>query len=174
MQVREQTWQGVVMPVTELDTTSWTTFESTLALRLGELSEQEFVSVAEGSFVPEPRARRGLFGRMFGSDHAADSGAFVQAQRTGPLVYVECVGSLSFGGRHAWTPEQEAALERVGWVHRAELIGDKVYVMGAGADPHLNGHVPVGDARAVAALMVATMHDVVGAADPASLDVTLG
>ena len=162
------------MPATELDTTSWTSFESTLALRLGELGEQEFVSVAEGLRVPEPQARRGLFDRMFGSDHAVDSGAFVQAQRTGQLVYVECVGSLSFGGRHAWSPEQEAALERVGWVHRPELVGDKVYVMGAGADPDLNGHVPVGDARGVAALMVVTMRDVVGAADPASLDVTLG
>ena len=62
----------------------------------------------------------------------------------------------------------------MGWVHRPELVGDKVYVMGAGADPDLNGHVPVGDARGVAALMVVTMRDVVGAADPASLDVTLG
>ncbi|MEO6999069.1 MAG: hypothetical protein ABI112_13385 [Terracoccus sp.] len=162
------------MPVTELDTTSWTSFESTLALRLGQLGDHEFVSIAEGSFVPEPHQKRGRFGRMFGGEEPVDAGAFVQAQRTEQLVYVECVGSRSFGGRHAWTPQQEAELERVGWVHRPELIGDKVYVMGAGADPDMNGHVPVGDARAVAALMVVTMHDVVGIVGPASLDVTLG
>lgn len=162
------------MPVTELDTTSWTTFESTLALRLEQLGDQEFVSIAVGSFVPEPPPKRGLFGRVFGGHEPVDAGAFVQAQRTEQLVYVECVGSRSFGGRHAWTPQQEAELVRVGWVHRPELVGDKVYVMGAGADPTLNGHVPVGAVRAVAALMVATMRDVAGAADPSSLDVTLG
>ncbi|MEP6561088.1 MAG: hypothetical protein ABJD68_08430 [Nakamurella sp.] len=162
------------MPVTEVDTTSWATFESTLALRLGQLGDQEFVTVAEGSFVRKPAPKRGLFGRVFRSNDPVDAGAFVQALRSGQLIYVECVGSRSFGGRHAWTPQQEGELERIGWVHRPELIGEKVYVMGAGADPDLNGHVPVGDARAVAVLTVATMRDVVGIVDPGLLDVKVG
>lgn len=169
-----QTWQGVDMPATELDTASWTSFESTLALRLRQLDDQEFISIAEASFVPEAPPKRGLFGRVFGSDEPVDGGAFVQAHRTEALLYAECVGSRSFGGRHAWTPEQEAALEWVGWVHRPALIGDEVYVIGVGADPNLNGHVPLGDAPAVAALMVAAMRDVVGTEYPATLDITLG
>lgn len=162
------------MPVTELDTTSWTTFESTLTRRIGQLGDGEFVCIAEGSFGTEPPPKRGLFSRVFGNKDPVDAGAFVQAQRSEKLVYLECVGSRSFGGRHAWTPEQEAELVRVGWVHRLQLIGEKVYVMGAGADPALNGHVPVGHAPAMAVLTVATMRDVVGTADPAALVVMFG
>lgn len=162
------------MPATELDTTSWTSFESTLALRLRQLDDPDFITIAEGSFVHEPPPKRGLFGRVFGRDEPLDAGAFVQAHRAEALLYAECVGSQSFGGRHAWTPDQEAALERVGWVHRPALIGEEVYVMGAGADPELNGHVPVGDAPLVAALMVAAMRDVVGAAHPDTLQIRFG
>lgn len=164
------------MDVSELDTTSWTTFGSALALRVGQLGDNEFVSVLEPSFVSEPAPKRGLFGRLFGgvfgNDDLFDGGAFVQTHRTEQLLYVECVGARSFGGRHAWTPAQEAMLERVGWVHRPESIGERVYVIGH--HPELNGYVPIGEARTVAGLMVATMRDVVGIADPASLDVRLG
>lgn len=166
------------MPATELDTTSWTSFESTLALRLRQLDDPDFITIAEGSFVHEPPAKRGLVGRVFGGvfggGEPLDAGAFVQAHRAGALLYAECVGSRSFGGRHAWTSDQEAALERVGWVHRPALIGEEVYVMGAGADPALNGHVPVGDAPAVAALMVAAMRDVVGTVHPDTLEIRFG
>lgn len=157
-----------------LDTTSWSAFESTLALRLGEVGDGEFVSIADGRIVPEPAPKRGLFGRVFGGDEPVDAGAFVQAQRTGDLLYVECVGSRSFGGRHAFSPQQETELDRLGWVHRPELAGDKVYLIGT-TDPDLVGHLPLGDTAAAASaalLMVATMHDVVGVEHPSELAVT--
>lgn len=160
------------MLTAELDTTSWSSFEPSLALRLRQLDDQEFVSIAEGSFVPEPPRKRGLFGRMCGSDEPVDGGTFVQAHRTQELLYAECVGSQSFGGRHAWAPEQEAALARIGGVHRRALIGEEVYVLGA--DPYLNGRVPVGDASALAAAMVAAMRDAVGSDCPDTLDIRFG
>lgn len=42
------------MDVAALDKGSWSAFESTLALRLGQVGDGEFVSVADDRFVPEP------------------------------------------------------------------------------------------------------------------------
>lgn len=159
------------MDAAALATSSWSAFETTLALRLGPVGDGEFVSIADGRFVPEPAPKRGLFGRVFGGDDPVDAGAFVQAQRTGDLLYVECVGSRSFGGRHAFTPQQETELAGLGWVHRPELAGDKVYVIDT-ADPELVGHVPVAEKAAAASVMVATMRDVVRVEYPGELDVT--
>lgn len=161
------------MPLSALDTPSWPAFEASLALGLAQLADGEFVSIADGRFVPEPAPERGLFRRVFGGKNLADGGAFVQARRTGHLLYVECVGSRSFGGRHAFSPQQESELAGLGWVRRPELAGEKVYVIDA-ADPDLIGHVPIGESTAAASAMVATMHEVVGVEHPRDLDLTRG
>lgn len=63
------------MPLSALDTPSWPAFEASLALGLAQLADGEFVSIADGRFVPEPAPERGLFRRVFGGKHLVDGGA---------------------------------------------------------------------------------------------------
>ena len=121
----------------------------------------EFVSIAEGSFVhgaaPEARpASGGCSAAFLAATSRSTQARSCRPSAPGQLVYVECVGSRSFGG----TPRLDPSARRPSSNASAgctgqSSIGDKVYVMGAGVDPDLNGHVPVDEAPAVAALMVA-------------------
>lgn len=162
----------------ELDTTDWAAFETSLATHLARLADQGFVSIHDG--LPLPAAapesdRPGLLGRLFGKDQSdPDSGVFVQAQRAGDHVYVECVGDRSFGGRHDWTAQQQQQLAHIGWLHDPELIGEKVYVPTTPGAPELHGNLPVGDVATAARIMVATLRDVVGVPSPATLDISHG
>lgn len=162
----------------ELDTTDWAAFETSLATHLSRLENEGFVSIHDG--LPLPAAatetdRPGLLGRLFGKDRPEpDPGVFVQAQRAGDYVYIECVGDRSFGGRHDWTAQQQEQLARIGWLHDPELIGEKVYVPATPDAPELHGNLPLGEVATGARIMVATLRDVVGVTSPATLDISHG
>lgn len=161
------------MAESDLDTSSWSAFEVSLRAHLAHLGDDQFVSISDRPLHSAPGPKPGLLSRLFGRRALFDGGVYVQTRRSDEYLYVECVGSRSFGGRHAWTPEQEADLEALGWVHRPELIGEKVYVIGTDA-PDLNGHVRIGEAGLATRLMVATLREVARVASPVTLDVGLG
>lgn len=151
-----------------IDRTSWSALERSLAATLGALSEDAFVVVSPAD-RPQPE-RRTFLQRLFRTAQV-DGGPFVQARAGDGLVYVECVGTRSLGGRHAWTPTQEARLTQVGWVHVIPPLGDPVYVPAA-EEP--DGWLDRDSVARASRLMVATMRDVVGVARPASVDITIG
>ena len=62
-----------------------------------------------GERVEAPRRR------LFGGRPPAPPRRFVQVTAARTVLIGECVGSTSFGGDWAMTPEQEALLERQGW-----------------------------------------------------------
>lgn len=161
------------MAESDIDTWSWTALEVSLAAHLKHLDDDQFVSISDRPLHPAPGPKPGLLGRLFGRRALFDGGAYVQSHRSDEYLYVECVGSRSFGGRHAWTPEQEADLERLGWVHRPDSIGEKVYVIGTDAADR-NGYVRIGDAALATRLMVATLREVARVSSPTTLDVGLG
>lgn len=152
-----------------VDRSSWSALEHSLAVTLGALREDGFVVVEPAAARSQPE-RRTVLQRLFRTAQV-DSGPFVQARAGGGHVYVECVGTRSLGGRHAWTPAQEARLTQVGWVHVLLPFGDPVYVPAAEEPDGWLGRDAVPRA---ARLMVATMRDVVGVAQPASVDITVG
>lgn len=152
-----------------VDQSSWSELERSLAATLGSLREDGFVVVEPAAARPQPERRTGL--RRLLRIAKVDGGPFVQARAGDGRVYVECVGTRSLGGRHAWTPTQEARLTQIGWVHVVLPFGDPVYVPAA-EDP--DGWLDRDAVGRASRLMVATMREVVGVARPASVNITTG
>jgi len=137
-----------------LDTTSWSAAEWSLVHWLSELEDSQFITL---SIPGPPPIKSGFFRRKI-----IVSTPFVQALRMDDLLYIECVGSTSFGGQYAWNPADEDALKRLGW--EPETVRHQVFVR----------YFPRDQARAAARLLVTTLRDIARLADPATLDVNAG
>jgi len=118
---------------------SWPALATSLARKLGGLPDGQFVTLG------------------------APSAAFVQALCMGPGLYLECVGSTSFGGGHAWDAAAEESLAALGWAQETQF-GNAVYRV----------DVPTDASERAAGILVATLRDVAGIADPAALTVSMG
>jgi hypothetical protein len=122
-----------------LDQSSWPSLAQSLAQQLVRLRDGQFVTLE------------------------APSGAFVQALSLGPGLYLECVGSTSFGGGYPWDAVAEEALAALGWTRETQF-GNAVY----------RADVSIDASAAAAGILVPTLRDVAGVADPAVLTVSMG
>jgi len=150
--------------VTHASAPTWDGVRLRLESALAALPDGGFVVLGEP--VPARVRAAGVRG-LLGARVAPEPTRFVQANRSGDQLGVECVGAASFGGPLPISQADDTRLRALGWL----APGDADYESMGG--PAYRRWIAVVDSAAAAALLVASL-EVLGA-DPANpLELTTG